>query len=397
MTPYTDDTGIVTKLISWSLLLAVIAILGAIPTGCVLPPEREAQDLLPYLQMPTTTSMTIQWRTCTEKDGLVRYGIFPSLEMEIYDPKPVQWHGFTLTGLLPDTEYVYTVYSNGEPAGGIGTFRTAPEEPVPFVFDVIGDTLYSPTEKLMLIDRMVEDDPSLVLHLGDFVGEIAGYSESLWREHFFEDFGELISQVPLMPVLGNHDYQGLVVVWFPLPGGTQVYRDYFTLPNNERWYSFDWGNCHFIALDTNLDFELHAGEQLDWLTTDLKQASDGLDDPDWIFAYFHHPAFCSGFGQFDAPGQPLRDNVIPLLEAHGVDLVFFGHDHFYERLRKDGVHYILSGGGGASPAPIIPGSTPHSQVAMHAYQYVRVSVDGEALRMESIDENGTVIDSLSLP
>ena len=397
MTADKDNAGIPMKLASLSLLLAVIAIPAAVLMGCVLPPDREAQNIAPYLQMPATTSMTIQWRTCTETDGLVRYGISPAMDMEVSDSQPAQWHSFTLAGLIPDTEYAYAVYSNGEPAGEAGTFRTAPEGPVPFVFNVIGDTLYSPTEKLLLIDLMMEDDPSLFLHLGDFVGETAGYSESLWREHFFADFGPLLSLAPMMPVLGNHDYQGLIVVWFPLQGGTEVYRDYFTLPNNERWYSFDWGNCHFVALDTNLDFELRAGEQIDWLTRDLQLASDGLDDPDWIFVYFHHPAISSGFGQFDAPGQELRDNVIPLLEAHGVDVVFYGHDHFYERLYKDGVTYILSGGGGASPAPIVPGIAPHSQLALEAFQYVRVSVDGEALQLESIDENGAIIDSLSLP
>ena len=376
----------------WLLILCFL-----FPAGCAIPPDREPQDIYPYLQMPTASSMTIQWRTCSEKDGMVRYGPTPSLELEAYNPRPVSWHHFDLTDLLPDTEYCYQVYSDGIPIGEAHTFRTAPEEAVPFVFAVLGDTLYTPMEKLLLIDLIMADDPSLLLHVGDMVGEMGGYQESLWREHFFDDFQGLLCRTPLMPVLGNHDYQGLVVYWFPVHGGEQLFRDYFTLPNNERWYSFDWANCHFIALDTNIVEDLGVGgKQYGWLVEDLEAATDGIDDPDRIFVYWHQVAFSSGFGQHDMMGAVLRQLYAPLMEDYGVDVVFYGHDHFYERSYKDGVYYILTGGGGASPFPIIPGTNPHSQKARHAFQYMRVSVSGAVVLLESVDENGVVVDSFTL-
>jgi len=324
---------------------------------------------------------------------MVRYGLTPSLENEIYGLQVESWHSFTLTDLLPDREYYYQVYSDASPIGDIHTFRTAPHEAVPFVFAVLGDTLYSPVEKILLKELILADDPSLLLHIGDMVGELGGYQESLWREHFFEDFQDLLCLTPVMPALGNHDYQGLVVYWFPLPGGAQLFHDYFTLPNNERWYSFDWANCHFIALDTNFVEDLKTGEQFDWLVQDLETTTDGIDDPDWIFAYWHQPAFSSGLGQFDAMGGTLRQRYAPLMEDYGVDIVFYGHDHFYERSYKDGVYYIVTGGGGASQLPIIPGSNPYSQKALHAYQYMRVSVSGDVVLVESVNENGVVLDS----
>ena len=374
------------------LLLVIPFVVIFLWAGCVVPPDREPQDIYPYLQMPTATSMTIQWRTCAETSGTVRYGLTPAMELEAVESPLASRHAVTLTGLEPGSEYHYQVTADGEPLSEVHTFRTAPGEAAPFVFTVLGDTLYSPVEKLLIKDLIRADDPAFLLHIGDMTGEMGGYQESVWREHFFDDYADLLCLTPVLPVLGNHEYQGLVVVWFPISGGTELFRDYFTLPNNERWYSFDWGRCHFIGLDVNLVEEL-GGAQQDWLVADLERATDGVDDPEWIFAYWHQPAYSSGLGQTDVMGDPIRRRYVPLMETYGVDVVFYGHDHFYERSVKEGVTYIVTGGGGASPFPIIPGSNPYSRVAHHAYQYMRVSVTYDSALVESVNESGMVIDS----
>ena len=377
-------------------LFAMIFLLSALGLGGCLAPEREAQDLLPYLQMPTPFSMTIQWRTSTEKNGTIQYGLTPSLEMEVFDPEPSQWHAFTLTDLLPDTKYYYQVYSDGEAVGEMYTFRTAPGETLPFMFTVVGDTMYSVPEKLQIKENMLDDNPSFVIHVGDFAGELGGYEESLWREHFFEDYEDLMSRIPLIPILGNHEYQGAIMVFFSIPDRAPLFHDYFTLPNNERWFSFDWANCHFIALDSNIPKDLRDGEQYGWLVQELEKSTDGIDDPDWIFVCWHEPAFSSGAGQFDLMGRDLRERYAPLMESYGVDIVFYGHDHFYERSYRDGVYYILTGGGGAAPHPIFPDINPYSQLVVDAYQYMRVTVNGLLLQVESVDPMMTVLDSFTL-
>jgi len=364
--------------------------------GCEIPPEREAQALLPYLQMPTDSSMTIRWRTSTERVGAVRYGVTASLEMEVFNPEPVEAHVFTLTDLLSDTEYLYQAYADGNPVGEVYSFRTAPREPGPFRFAVVGDTMYSGPEKLQIKDNILEDDPSFLIHLGDFAAELGGYQESLWRKHFFEDYQDLLCRTPLIPIVGNHEYQGLIMVFFSIPDAAPLFHDYFTLPNNGRWYSFDWADCHFIVLDANIPEDLLEGEQTDWLERDLRESTDGKNDPVWIFACWHEPAFSSGMGQFDLMGEGLRTRIVPLMEAYGVDVVFYGHDHFYERSYKDGVTYILSGGGGAAPHPIFEGINPYSQVAIDTYQHMRVEVDGRALTVEAVDPMGTVLDAFTL-
>ena len=378
-------------------LFAVAAVLlASIGLGGCIVPEREAQDLLPYLQMPTPYSMTIQWRTSTETEGAVRYGETYSLGMEVSDPEPSQWHAFTLTDLSPDTEYLYQAYADGVAVGDVYSFHTAPVETVPFQFAVVGDTMYSHPEKLQIKENILEDFPSFVIHVGDFAGELGGYQESLWREHFFEDYENLMCRIPLIPILGNHEYQGVIMVFFSLPGRAPLFHDYFTLPNNERWFSFDWANCHFIALDTNIPKDLKEGEQYDWLVQDLEKSTDGINDPTWIFACWHEPAFSSGAGQFDLMGKDLRERYAPLMESYGVDIVFYGHDHFYERSYKDGVYYIVTGGGGAAPHPIFEDINPHSQLVVDAFQYMRVTVNGLFLQVESVDPMMTVLDSFTL-
>jgi acid phosphatase type 7 len=378
-------------------VLALVAGAVVLLAGCVVEPEREAQDLLPYLLSPTSSSMTIRWRTSAETQGAVQYGTTTALGTEVADPEPAERHSFTLTGLFPDTEYYYQAYADGGSVGDLYSFRTAPDEAAPFSFSLVGDTMYSGPEKLQIQERIREDSPSFLIHVGDYAGELGGYQESLWREHFFEDYADLLPRVPLIPVLGNHEYQGVIMVFFSIQGGAPLFHDYFTTNGDGRWYSYDWGNCHFIVLDANIPEDLlQGGDQIRWLEQDLEKSRDGENDPEWIFACWHEPAFSSGAGQIDLMGNPLRENVVPLMEQYGVDVVFYGHDHFYERSFKEGVTYIVTGGGGAAPHPIFKDSNPYSQKVLDTYQYMRVQVNGRFLEVEAVDPLGMIVDSFSL-
>ena len=158
-----------------------------------------------------------------------------------------------------------------------------------------------------------------------------------------------------------------------------------------RWYSFDYGSAHFIAIDPCIPEEL-LGEQYDWLVADLEAATDGIEDPEFIFTFWHHPAYSSGAGSLDLPVQTLRNHIVPLMDTYRVDAIFCGHDHFYERNLRNGVYYIVAGGGGAGLSPIFPGTNPFSQVLVGTYQYCKVSISASSAYMEAIDPYGAVID-----
>ena len=126
------------------------------------------------------------------------------------------------------------------------------------------------------------------------------------------------------------------------------YLDIFTLPGNgevggvpsgtEQYYSFDYGNVHFVSLDSQLtarDTDQMAAMR-DWLIDDLSS-----NDPDWTVVIFHHPPYSKGanhdsddtekIGGFDMPQQWMRETFVPVFDNYGVDLVYNGHSHSYER------------------------------------------------------------------
>ncbi|MCP5055221.1 MAG: hypothetical protein GY937_00685, partial [bacterium] len=92
--------------------------------------------------------------------------------------------------------------------------------------------------------------------------------------------------------------------------------------NTEAYYSFDFGNVHFVALDSSESDRSPGGEMLSWLTADL-----AANQQDWTIAFFHHPPYSKGSHDSDTetPLVEMRTNAVPVLEAGGVDLVLTGH------------------------------------------------------------------------
>ena len=109
----------------------------------------------------------------------------------------------------------------------------------------------------------------------------------------------------------------------------------------ERWYSFDWGDVHFVALDSERTGPVQAA----WLDADLT-----ANQLPWTIVYWHKPPFSSGEHGSDGA---TRAQFVPILEKHKVPLVLNGHDHDYERTTpQNGVTYVVTGGGGVGVRPV---------------------------------------------
>jgi hypothetical protein len=283
--------------------------------------------------------------------------------------------GVEIEGLTDDTVYCYSVYeASGVPLLERVGFRTAPtfESDKPAKFLVIGDSGEGSADQFALVEQMPTVPIDFMLHVGDMAYESGTFPE--FEKNFFEVYEDLMKNFAVFPVPGNHEY---------VTNDAGPYRAVFDLPNNERWYSFDWGPVHFVALDT----EQIGATQAKWLEEDLE-----ANDKPWVVAYMHKPPYSSGSHGSELPA---RDTFSPIFRKHKVPLVITGHDHHYERVRpQDGVHYFVSGGGGAGTYPVV--ESEFSAFAQEVIHFLYITADKEELMVHAIDASGQEFDQLLL-
>jgi predicted phosphodiesterase len=324
----------------------------------------------PYLQSVTADTIIVVWETDRPSPGEVVYGETEARASRVADPEVGTRHAVTLTDLVPYTAYHYRVESGGVPLSQGAIFRTAASpEQVAFEFVVFGDTRTQHQFHQAVVEGIVAQKPDFVIHTGDLVesGDVA----SQW-DTFFEIERELMARAPLFPALGNHEVN------------SPRYFDLFYLPGNERWYAFDYGNARFVCLQVDgiVDFGPDS-EQYAWLEETL-----AANTQPWIFVAFHVPPYTS---VPDILEDAVRQVLTPLFERYGVDVVFNGHRHNYERNEVNGVTYIVTGGGGA-PLYAMQEREPTQAAFAVTYHFVRVEVDGDRLVATAISSEGEVLD-----
>jgi Calcineurin-like phosphoesterase/Purple acid Phosphatase, N-terminal domain/FG-GAP-like repeat len=309
----------------------------------------------PYLQLGSSTGVVIRWRTDLPTNSRVRYGASPSTLTNIAGPSTVRTeHAVRLTGLTPGTLYYYSIGSTTQVLAGGDSghfFVTAPTPGVaqPTRIWVIGDSGTADANAAAVRDAYLNftgtRHTDLWLMLGDNAYESGTDAE--YQNAVFNMYPTLLRQSVLWPTLSNHDS-----VSSDSATQTGPYYDIFSLPRNaeaggvasgtEAYYSFDFGNIHFIVLDSSESSRAPNGAMLTWLTSDLAATTQP-----WIIAYWHHAPYSNaadGFHNSDTnPRQKeMRQNVLPILEAGGVDLVLTGHAHWYQRSYLIDGHYGLS-------------------------------------------------------
>jgi PKD repeat protein len=333
----------------------------------------------PYLQNVTQNSIAIMWETTRPSDSRVEYGLTSEHTDSAYDATPTTLHEVSLSALQPDTLYHYQVSSATETetvSSKDNTFETAIPGAAPFRFAVYGDTRSQPEQHSAVVNAIVASAPRIILHTGDFVSD--GRVDSSWQSEFFDPAQPLIENTTLFPCLGNHEWNAdLYYRCFDPPQGGGDYH--------EQWYSFDYANCHLTVIDSNADYK-PGSQQYSWLVDDLQSA-----DNEWCFVIQHHPAYSSGpHGGL----QEIQDHLVPLYESNHVDMVFSGHDHLYERSYKNGVYYIVTGGGGAPLYTPDQNPNPYQQYAEKTYHHCTIEVMGTALTLRAHHTDGSVFDSV---
>ena len=366
----------------------------------------------PYLQQLGATQAIVVWATRESGTATVQYqagsgATSTATASSIFRASTATGipnfyqHEALLTGLTPGTTYQYDLrLGTADPTPGVvDSFRTPPAAGTGTIrLIAFGDSSNGSVSQSQIASLIAADTFDLVAHTGDIAYSQGTYAQ--FETNFFPYYRAWMRQKAIFPSIGNHD---------DMTGSATPYRQLFVLPrdgasttypnNAERFYSYDYGPVHFIALDTESAFLSAARrqEQIAWLTADLQASQDAP----WRVAYFHRPPYNSGVEH----GSDLlvRAAFGPLFEQYNVQIVISGHEHAYERSvpwrestnnARQAVTYIVTGGAGAELYQT--GRSAWTAFSRSVHHYVRAMISSTDLSLEAVDMNGAVIDRFTL-
>lgn len=291
-------------------------------------------------------SITIQWKTNAACNSEITYGTSPgALNKSVNDAGNTTSHSLTLQNLFPDTKYYYSVGTIGNPiqATSQNFFHTAPDDndTIPLRFWVTGDFGNGSSAQLAVKNSFANFTSGQKINGWLWLGDNA-YSNGTDQEYqtrVFDVYPNQFKNIPVFPAPGNHDYAQSGYHSTASLGTNFPYFSIFNIPTNsgtEKYYSTNYGNVHFIALDSYGSYNSFSSAMYQWLENDLSNNSQ-----QWTVVYFHHAPYSKGsHNSDDSPEMfDMRNNIIPLLESNGVDLVLSGHSHSYERSKFIKGHY----------------------------------------------------------
>jgi hypothetical protein len=327
----------------------------------------------PYVQKVTTDSAIVRWEASEGAVASFEYGMTPQFgQFASLSRTGGLQERVQLAGLKPYTRYFYRVLgSSGELLADSSFVTLAGPNQDKISFVAWGDNRTNHQVHRQLADLIADVDPDFVLNVGDMVE--LGLVQEEW-DIFFDLERRLLRTTPLFSAVGNHE------------SNSPLYFSLFSLPGNERWYSFDSGPAHIIALDVVSSHYTPGSEQYVWLENDLRQT-----DRPWKIVYMHFPPY-----SFNERGgvESVKGALTPLFERYGVQVVFGGHNHHYQRNVVNGVTYIVTGGGGAPLHSV--GTSMWTKYGEPTYQFTKLSIEGGILKSTGVRLDGSEFDSFTI-
>ena len=343
---------------------------------------------LPMLQDVRQDAMALLWETDTNLVGhAVEWGRFEAGEATLRQVETLQIddkhfvHRAVLAPLEAETEYLYRVRS-GAAATQVFRFRTAPRSASPFRVAWFADNQNGPSILRVHVPHIAAHAPDLVLVPGDTVQN--GNLIDEWHTQWFEPLSvsSLAQTVPVVFARGNHD------------GEHALAYAYSVLPGNEAWFAFDYGNTRFVVLDSEVS-TAGSPEQFAWLRAELERPE--TQAAAFRIAVFHRPPFTD---LWDSPGYTgeefVRNDWISLFESGSVDLVVSGHTHAYSRGRRNGVTYLIVGGGGGALDRVVTANWGFFEVKASQHHYGILDVSGPSLSWRAFRVDDSLLDAFSI-
>jgi 3',5'-cyclic AMP phosphodiesterase CpdA len=246
-------------------------------------------------------------------------------------------------------------------------------------FAVIGDTGTGDQHQLAVAKQLASAHAQfpfdLVIMMGDNL--YGGNSAKDYDKKFALPYKPLLDgDVKFYASLGNHD-----------DPSERFYKPFNM--NGERYYTFQPGTrsgVRFFALDSNYMDD----KQLKWLDDQLAQSGS-----DWKICFFHHPPYSSG--EAHGSDTTLRNQVEPVFLKYGVNAVFTGHEHFYERIKpQKGIAYFIAGSSAKLREGNIAASDLEAKGFDQGYTFMLVEIVGDDMFFQTLSETGKTIDSGSV-
>jgi len=379
---------------------------------------------LSWISDPMTTQ-TVTWRTdITVKTGVVRYST--DRELKDYNRRSVaaqvsrlktdlgdeHIYTATLTDLKPGTQYYYRVGDGTKNSSSIISFRTENNDTDRFQFLVFGDTQsgddknpdYSLWQTTVLNAYKANPDARFFTVVGDEAQ--AGRSNVHWN-YWFAACKDVIDSISYMPVEGNTECRDLNKTH----GEPTIYIGQFKVPlngpyNNCEAYSFDYGNVHFVVLDSQLREEqkIHPNllnDEKAWLEKDLSET-----EKEWKVVLWHKPPY---FSRAYRTNNATKTAFTPILDKYHADMVFNGHDHAYSRsypINNDqivgspalGTVYVIAGRSGAKVLDDNERKVWNTNFfdPQDMPNYIVVDVNGSRMEIKTYKMDGTLIDDYTI-
>jgi 3',5'-cyclic AMP phosphodiesterase CpdA len=290
-------------------------------------------------------------------------------------------HRATLRGLETQTRYVYRVRSGGTNSATF-SFRTAPRPETPFAVAWWGDNHAGTVTLKQHIANMKSHGPDMIMVAGDMVNN--GNVLAEWHDYWFKplEYLNMAQTTPVIFARGNHD------------GEHALAYAYSALPGNESWFAFDYGNCRFIFLDSEVD-TAGSPEQFAWLNNELSRPQ--TQRAAFRIVCFHRPPYSNLWNGGGYNGETfVRNDWVPLFQQKNVDLVISGHSHCYNRGSSNGVAYVVSGGGGGVLDVERVANWAVYSIEFSRYHYDLMEVNGRTLTWQTFDDSNALIDLFTL-
>jgi hypothetical protein len=252
-------------------------------------------------------------------------------------------------------------------------------------FAVMGDTGTASAAQIAVGKQMAAFHSKFPFEFVIMVGDNlygGSYTPDDYKSKFEGPYAELIgAKVKFYAALGNHDNstERLYKNWNM--GGERYYTVRVSSGGLGKLVS---PGVRFFALDTTYMDK----PQLEWVESELQKSTS-----EWKIAFFHHPLYSSG--KFHGSSLDLRAVLEPIFIKHGVNVVFAGHDHFYERIKpQHGIYHFVSGAGGSLRKHNINRSSGLSDAGFDTdYSFMLVEIAGADMYFQAISRTGVTVDS----